>query len=497
MRSRDIRLLVLIAVVAGLAIWISLPTNPGLHISLGGKRIDREIKIYQGLDLQGGMQVLLEPDLPADQPVDAEAMEAARKIVENRVNGLGVVEPVVQAVGGRRILVELPGIKDPEAAVATLKQTGLMEWVDTGSEYLEPGTRIKTDFGTSAESGAEITGTERTPATPEMAPLTGTVTASVTSTVTIPLTATETAPITGTEATSPTEKVYHTVLTGRDLKTARVEFDRNGLPVIAFELNPEGARIFAEHTAKNVNRYLAIALDKVIISCPRINSAIPDGKGEITGQFTVDQAKAMVLQLRYGALPVPLKVVDSRAVGPSLGQDSVQKSIRAGIIGLVIVLLFMLIYYRLFGFLADLALIIYALVTLSLFKLIPVTLTLPGIAGFLVSVGMAVDANILIFERIREELRQGRTLERAIDAGFRRAWTSILDSNISTWITCGILYLFGSSFGATVVKGFAITLALGVLVSMFTAITVTRTFVRTAFAIGGEKLGERRWLLSV
>jgi len=156
-----------------------------------------------------------------------------------------------------------------------------------------------------------------------------------------------------------------------------------------------------------------------------------------------------------------------------------------------------LIYYRLFGFLADLALIIYALVTLSLFKLIPVTLTLPGIAGFLVSVGMAVDANILIFERIREELRQGRTLERAIDAGFRRAWTSILDSNISTWITCGILYLFGSSFGATVVKGFAITLALGVLVSMFTAITVTRTFVRTAFAIGGEKLGERRWLLSV
>jgi len=452
MHSRDIRLLILIVVVAALAIWISIPTNPGIHISLGGARFDREIKISQGLDLQGGMQVLLEPDLPTDQAVDTQAMEAARGIVENRVNGLGVVEPVVQAVGGRRVLVELPGIKDPEAAVATLKQTGLMEWVDAGSQYLEPGTKIKTDFGTSAEPTPEVT---------------------------------------------PTEKIYHTVLTGRDLKTARVEFDRNGLPVIAFELNPDGGKIFAQHTAQNVNRYLAIALDRVIISCPRINSTIPDGKGEITGQFTVDQAKAMVLQLRYGALPVPLKVVDSRAVGPSLGQDSIQKSIRAGTIGLAIVLLFMLIYYRLLGFLADLALIIYALVTLSLFKLIPVTLTLPGIAGFLVSVGMAVDANILIFERIREELRQGRTLERAIDSGFRRAWTSILDSNISTWITCGILYLFGSSFGATVVKGFAITLALGVLVSMFTAITVTRTFVRTAFVIGGEKLGEKRWLLSV
>lgn len=494
MHSRDVRLLVLIAVIAALAIWISLPTNPGIHISLGGIRIDREIKIYQGLDLQGGMQVLLEPDLPADQPVDAEAMEAARKIVENRVNGLGVTEPVVQAVGGRRILVELPGIKDPEAAVATLKQTGLMEWVDTGTEYLEPGTRIKTDFGLSVEPSPEVTAT-KTASPTVSAESAGEVTA--TETISPTASAEAAAPITATETTSPTEKVYHTVLTGRDLKTARVEFDRNGLPVIAFELNPEGAKIFAEHTAKNINRYLAIALDKVIISCPRINSAIPDGKGEITGQFTVEQAKAMVLQLRYGALPVPLKVIDSRAVGPSLGQDSVQKSVRAGTIGLVIVLLFMLVYYRLFGFLADLALLIYALVTLSLFKLIPVTLTLPGIAGFLVSVGMAVDANILIFERIREELRLGRPLERAIESGFRRAWTSILDSNISTWITCGILYLFGSSFGATVVKGFAVTLALGVLVSMFTAITVTRTFVRTAFAIGGEKLGEKRWLLSV
>ncbi len=452
MRQRDVRLLVFIVILTALAAWVAWPQNPGVHFRIGEKRIDRDIDLHLGLDLRGGMQVLLEADLPEDQPIEPEAMEAVRGIVENRVNGLGVTEPIVQSVGSRRILVELPGVEDVETAVATLKETGLMEWVDTGSQYLPPGTLINTDYGSSA-SAADVV--------------------------------------------SPTVQVYHTVLTGRNLKSARVEFDRNGLPMIAFELDSEGAKIFAEHTANNVGRYLAIALDKEIISCPRIQSAIPEGRGVITGKFTVDEAKATVLQLRYGALPIPLKVVDARSVGPTLGQDSVQKSVRAGTIGLLIVLLFMLIYYRLPGFLADLALIIYALLTLSIYKLIPVTLTLPGIAGFLLSVGMAVDANILIFERMREELRQGRTLQRAIEAGFRRAWTSIFDSNVSTWITCAILWFFGNSFGASVVKGFAVTLAIGVLVSMFTAVTVTRTFVHAAFALAGEKLREKRWLLGI
>jgi len=477
MQQRDIRLLVLIVVIAALAAWVSWPTNPGLHVRIGDWKLDRDIEIVQGLDLQGGMQILLEADVPADQAVSATAMDAARGIVESRVNGLGVAEPVVQAVGGRRVLVELPGIEDPEAAVATLRQTGLMEWVDTGTQFLAPGTQIKTDVATSSEAQSAATPTNGTSPTAQ----------AVTSTV----------EITSTAAVTPTETIYRTILTGRNLKNAAVEFDQSGLPVIAFELDSEGAAIFADHTAKNIDRYLAIALDKVIISCPRIDSAIPNGRGQITGQFTVDEAKSMVLQLRYGSLPIPLKVVDARAVGPSLGQDSVDKSIRAGIIGLVIVLLFMLIYYRLLGLLADLALIIYALLTLALFKLIPVTMTLPSIAGFLVSVGMAVDANILIFERMREELRAGRSLQRAIESGFRRAWTSILDSNISTWITCGILWAFGSSFGATMVKGFAVTLALGVLVSIFTAVTVTRTFIRAAFAVGGEELRDKKWLLSV
>ncbi len=475
MHKREIRLLILIVLVTALAAWVVWPANPGIHIRIGDNNIDRDIRIYQGLDLQGGMQVLLAADIPDDQALAAGDMEAAKSIVERRVNGLGVTEPVVQSVGSRRILVELPGISDPQAAIDALRQTGLMEWVDTGSVYLEPGTVVKTDVATSDDGAVVVTPTTIVTSTDAI-----TTTAEITATVT------------------PPETIYHTVMTGKNLKDAQVTFvDTSSLPVIAFQLDAEGAKAFGDHTTANVGRFLAIVLDKVVISCPQINDAITGGEGIIQGQFTPAQAQALVLQLRYGSLPVPLKVLDTREVGPTLGQDSVSKSIRAGTIGLIVVFLFMLIYYRLPGLLADLALAIYAVVTLALFKLIPVTLTLPGIAGFLLSVGMAVDANILIFERMREELRAGRTLQRAIEAGFSRAWTSILDSNISVWITCAILWFFGNSFGASMVKGFAVTLALGVLVSIFTAVTVTRTFVIVAFAIGGDKLRGHKWLLGI
>jgi len=201
--------------------------------------------------------------------------------------------------------------------------------------------------------------------------------------------------------------------------------------------------------------------------------------GQITGRFTLEEARSLSVQMRYGALPVPLRVAESRAVGPTLGQDSVRKSINAGVIGLLVVILFMLLYYRLPGVLADFALIIYALLVFGLFKLIPVTLTLPGIAGFVLSVGMAVDANVLIFDRMKEELRGGRNLRAAIDTGFARAWPSIRDSNTSTLITCAILFIFGNTFGASIVKGFSVTLSLGVVVSLFTAIIVTRTFLHS------------------
>ena len=267
-------------------------------------------------------------------------------------------------------------------------------------------------------------------------------------------------------------------MTGSALTSATVQTNQTtGEVVVAFELTPEGEQIFGQHTTANVGRFLTIVLDKTVISSPQIESAITGGSGIITGNFTIESANNLALQLRYGSLPVPLRVAESRTVGPTLGQDSLRKSLIAGIVGLAVVAVFMIAYYRLPGILAVLALLMYATITFALFKLIPVTLTLPGIAGFVLSVGVAVDANILIFERMKEELRAGRKLITAVEEGFRRAWASIRDSNISTLITCIILFWFGSQFGASVVKGFALTLALGVMVSLFTAVLVTRTLL--------------------
>jgi len=493
MRQRDVRLLIGIIVVVVLAAWVVWPSNSGINIDLGPIHIHRNISVREGLDLRGGTRVLLEADVPADQQVTPDMMNAARAIVENRVNGLGVTEPSVQLVGQRRILVELPGISDPDQAVDTFKNTGLLEWIDAGSTYLQPGTVVKTDFG---QSVAASSGNAATPTTAPTTGASGAVTTASPVTGTNPLTSTN--PVTGTApVTTPTNQVFHTVLTGKDLKSASVGTDEVGAPEIQFELNPDGAKIFSDYTTNNVGKYLAIVMDKKVISCPRVNGPIPDGSGRITGQFPLAEAQSIVVQLKYGALPVPLKVIERESVGPTLGQDSVTRSLQAGVIGLIIVLLFMLIYYRLLGVLASAALLIYAMITFALFKLIPVTLTLPGITGFLLSVAMAVDANILIFERMKEELRHGKSMSASIEAGFSRAWTSIRDSNLSTIITCIILFWFGSTFGASTVKGFAITLFLGILISLFTAVVISRTFLRATFAYTGEKLREKQWLLGL
>jgi len=452
MRERNYIFLVGIIFLALVAGWIALSDNV---LQVGPFK--KEIRTHEGLDLQGGLQVVLEPNLPPEQTVSPEAIESAKKIIESRINALGVVEPQVATLGMNRIMVQLPGLSKPDEAIRTFGNTGQLEFIDAGDTPLEPGTLVKTTgLATVVVPGAP---------TPSPAP-----TVAPTSEVT---------------TTTPVSPTYRTVMTGRELRSAEVAFQQTtNQPYIAFELTADGAKIFADHTAKNVNKFLAITLDKRVISSPVIKSAIPDGKGIIEGRFTLDEAKSLVLQLKYGALPVPLKVIDSRAIGPTLGRDSVNRSITAGVIGLVIVVLFMLLYYRLPGFLADVALTIYALIVFAVYRFgIPgvfdyVTLTLPGIAGFVLSVGMAVDANILIFERMKEELRAGRPLYLAVEFGFQRAWPSIRDSNISTLITCSILLWFGTSFGASMVAGFALTLAIGVLVSMFTAIFVTRTFLR-------------------
>ncbi len=436
---------ILILLVFGLALWLALP-NSGLHFSLGSRRIDWDVKVHEGLDLQGGLQVLLEADLPADTPVSTDNLRAARTIVERRVNGLGVTEPLVQEQGQRRISVELPGIEKPEQAVALLKETGLLEFVDVGRQPVAAGTLIRTTGSTALPSNVEALAAESKAG----------------------------------KQVKQEDVIYPTIMSGADLESANVTRNSNtGEYVISFTLNEKGTQIFGDHTTKSTGAYLAIVLDGAVISSPTIREPITSGTGQISGQFTADSANQLALQLRYGALPVPLKVVNTRTIGPTLGQDSVRLSQNAGLIGFFTVALFMILYYRLPGVVAVLALAMYSAITFALFKIIPVTLTLPGIAGFVLSVGVAVDANILIFERMKEELRGGRRLAKALDEGFGRAWPSIRDSNISSLITCAILYWFGSSFGASLVQGFALTLALGIAVSLFTALVATRTMLHT------------------
>ncbi|MBI3286655.1 MAG: protein translocase subunit SecD [Chloroflexi bacterium] len=460
MPGRTLTTLIGIILLALAALWVDFPDNPGLNLRLGDVVIQREIALRQGLDLQGGLQVLLEADLPPDQPLPPGTLETARRIIEDRVNGLGVSEPLIQLQGERRIIVELPGLSDPDRAIATFGQTGLLEFIHAGQVFLPEGTPVVTTG--SATSEVSPTPTVEPQATPLASP-------------------------------TPEEPVYRTILLGRNLTSADLNTNPLGQIEINFTLDSEGTRLFADYTRENVGQVMCIVLDKVVVSCATIADTIPTGQVQLTrqGGFTPEEANSIVIRLRYGQLPIPLRIETNRTVGPTLGEDSIQRSRLAGVIGLTLVVLFMLLYYRLPGFLADVALATYALVVLALFKLVPVVLTLAGIAGFILSIGMAVDANILIFERLKEELRAGKSLRLAIEAGFNRAWPSIRDSNLSTLITCGVLFWFGSTFGASVVKGFALTLAIGVLASMFTAIVVTRTFLRLIMEM--DLVHDPRW----
>lgn len=374
-----------------------------------------------GLDLVGGSRLVLEAQTTKSvAEITPEVMERLQFAIENRVNKLGVAETVVQQIGDKRLLVEIPNVTDLKEAKAFLGETAQLEFKkeavrkDGTTEWVETG------------------------------------------------------------------------LTGQDLAKSMLTTDSVGHWVVSLEFKAEGSRKFAELTKELVNKPMAIFFNGDLVSAPNVNEPIYGGKAQISGGdsgFAYDEAERMVNLLNAGALPVPAKVVEENTVGPTLGADSIQKSKVAGIIGLGFVMLFMLAYYRLPGLIADIALIIYSLMLFALFKAIPVTLTLAGIAGFILSIGMAVDANILIFERTKEELRAGRNLFTAINSGFDRAFTSIFDSNMTTIITCTILYLLGTS----IVKGFALTLAIGVVVSMFSAITITKNFMHLIFGAGELK----------
>ena len=357
------------------------------------------LSIKQGLDLQGGTHVLLEAVDTPEAKVNDDAMQRVIKIIDRRINELGLTEPIVQRQGERRIIVELPGVKDPEQAIAMLGKTALLEFKD--------------------ENGV-------------------------------------------------------TVLSGTDLKDARAQIDQTNRIVVALEFSDEGAKKFAALTARNIGKPISIVLDNQVLTSPIVEEVITGGKAVITGNRTMEEAQNLAILLRSGALPVQVDVVETRTVGPTLGQDSKDKSVTAFTISIVAIFLFLLLFYRVSGFVADVALLVYIFLTLLALKMLDATLTLPGIAGVILSAGMAVDANVLIFERFKEEIRAGKTLRAAMDAGFTRAFGTIFDSNVTTLFGGAVLFFLGSG----PIKGFAVTLAIGIVISMFTAITVTKFILK-------------------
>lgn len=437
MRRGTLSLLLFIILLAAGASYVVWPNNPGLNIPFLG--YSNPLKYHLGLDLQGGISVQLAPNNDNNlSPSDLRdsVATASNQIAQRVSGGLGVNEANIrqQNINGQPgLLVELPGLNtgDQQAAIDSLTHSGKLEFWATGPSGVNVGSAFDPNQYTQYNPGGK-------------------------------------APF-----------------TGKDLDASKVFVgqDQAGRPQIDFAMQGNAISEFYNFTQKNVNQFMIITLDRNVIQSAVIQSAI-NGQGQITGQFTQQEAQSIVTLLKYGALPVSFHVASQQTVGATLGADSIQKSLIAGLIGLGIVILFMLLYYRLPGILADLALLVYSVVTLGVFKLIGVTLSLAGIAGFILSIGMAVDANVLIFERVKEELRAGRLLASAIDIGWKRAWPSIRDSNISTMLTCVVLYFFGSNFGATLITGFATTLFLGVAISMFTAVVVTRTFLNLLVPTG-------------
>lgn len=433
-QKRVVALLVL-AVGAGVGWYVNSSHVTGAH------------PFKLGLDLSGGTQLVYRADVSKVPASDvADALIALRDTIENRVNLFGVAEPIVQtqhgsAVAGNaeeRLIVELPGVTDTERAIALIGQTPLLEF-----RLLKAGASLPTD----------------------------------------------------PNSTSTIDDLFEApAVTGKDLKTAQLQFENQqgavSQPVVVLHFNAAGTKQFADLTRDNVGRVFGIFLDGRAISTPVIREVIPDGTAVISGGFSPEEAKALARNLNYGALPVPIELISTQTVSATLGDMAVKQGLMAGIYGVIAVVIFMTLWYRLPGFVASVALLVYIAVMLALFQFIPVTLTAAGIAAFILSIGMAVDANVLVFERVREELAGGKGTIQALHDGFGRAWPSIRDSNISSMITAVILFWFGTSL----IKGFALVFGLGVLVSMLTAISVSRTFL---FALGIDaRHGVRRFLFS-
>jgi preprotein translocase subunit SecD len=474
-----------ILLIALAAIWIDLPNGSKIDLTKLKIPYKQIFGVHLGLDLQGGSDLVYQADFTDVAPEDqADALNAVDTTIERRVDSFGVSEPVVQVTGNNRITVELPGIKNINDAINQIGQTPTLEFKVENPNY-QPQT-VAASSTTSVNLNAQ-------------------------------------------------NQWLPTGLSGKQLQRASVDFQQGQTLAnqvdVTLQFDSDGTKLFSQMTSANVGKPIAIFLDGSLLSAPVVQSAITDGTAVITGNFTVQQAKDLANSLNSGALPVPIKLISQQTVGATLGKNSVEQSVVAGLIGLLMIILFMIIYYRFPGLLATFALFIYALVSFAIFKigisftavalvgiffflgltvnslfgilalasyvlliflngLAPVTLTLAGIAGFILSIGMAVDANILIFERLKEEIRAGKEIHKAVEDGFNRAWLSIRDSNVSSLITTVILYMFGTPS----IKGFAVTLGIGILISMFTAITVTRTFLRIFV---GNNILTHPWLFGV
>ena len=397
-------------------------------------------KINLGLDLKGGMHLVLQVDTSGLEKRHAdEATEIAKEIIRNRIDEFGVTEPTIQKEGKDRILVQLPGIEDPERAIDLIGRTALLEFklVEEDEKILSEALEGNIPEGYELKHWIFKPGSglkeERIPVLLKKEP----------------------------------------ELTGAHLVDAHVSLDQASFnePYVAFELDKEGGKIFARVTGANIGRQLAIVLDGKVQTTPTIQERIPSGVGRITGRYSQEEAKDLAIVLKAGALPAPVKIIENRTVGPSLGRDSIKRGIKSIIIGGIFIILFMCIYYALSGMVANLALFLNIVIVLGILSMFQATLTLPGLAAIALTVGMAVDANVLIFERIREELKMRKTISAAVSMGYQRAFLTIVDANLTTLITAVCLF----SFGTGPVRGFAVTLVIGILASMFTAITVTRT----------------------
>jgi preprotein translocase subunit SecD len=428
---------------------------------IGATTILTTIPLQLGLDLKGGAQLTIQVKPTEEvQQIKPEDLQAVKRVIDNRINGLGVSEPIIQTVGEDKILVQLPGVTDPQQAERVLGGTAQLEFKEQKSgteEQFQVEFQIQRQLETQLALLRQVGNAENQE---EIAKLQESLTQS---------------------QTRINELFQSIDLGGKKLKDARPQPTQTGNQwEVAIRFNDDGGNKFAEMT-KNLagtGRTIGIFLDDALISAPTVGpefaaTGITGGSAVITGNFTAETSNDLAVQIRGGSLPFPVEVVENRTVGATLGQDSIKSSIIAGIAGLVLVLIFVAVYYRLPGIIADMSLLIYTILTLAAYSLVGVTMTLPGIAGFILSIGMAVDANVLIFERTREELRAGKTLYRSVESGFYRAFSSILDSNVTTLIACAALFWLGSGL----VKGFALTLAIGVLISMFSAVTCSRTLL--------------------